>query len=293
MFRRLFLGSATAGLLAVVLTGCGGSNEGIRVEGSNTMVNLAQAWAETYCRKHPEVTVQVQGSGSGVGIASLIDGVCDLANASREMTEEEKQAVKANHGGEQPQEHVVGYDALAIYVHKDNPLDSISLEELAEIYGEGGTIIKWSQLGVPADAAPAAEEIALVSRQNSSGTFFYFREAVLGRTREFKLDTVKMNGSKDVVAHVSNTPAAMGYSGMGYATEGVKMLKVSRKKGEPGVAPTVENARNGTYPITRPLRIYTAAAPRKMVQEYLDWIQSPEGQRVVLELGYVPVSKDE
>ena len=278
------------GLWTAAMTGCGGQGNAIRVEGSDTMVNLAQAWAEKYRQKNPEVMVQVQGGGSGVGIASLIDGVCDMANASREMQPKEKESVKANHAGKEAVEHVIGYDALAVYVHKNNPLDTISIEELGDIYGEGGTITDWSQLGVPKDS-PCAGKIALVSRQNSSGTYLYFQEVVLGKTREYRLDAVKMNGSKDVVGHVANTPTAIGYSGMGYTTAGVKMLKVSAKKGEAGVAPTLENAQNGTYPITRPLYIYTIGEPTGVEKQYLDWIESAEGQDVVRELGYVPLSK--
>ena len=287
----LCLTALAALILPLALTGCSGTgSEGICVEGSDTMVNVAQAWAEKYRQKHPDITVQVQGGGSGVGIASLIGGVCDMANASREMEDEEKEAIKTEHGGKEAVEHIVGYDAMAVYVHKDNPLDEISIEQLGEIYGEGGSITDWQQLGVPADS-PAKGEIALVSRQNSSGTYLYFQEAVLGKTREYRLDAVKMNGSKDVVAHVANTPAAIGYSGMGYATAGVKMLKVSPKKGEPAIAPTVENAQNGAYPITRPLLIYTVGEPTGMIKDYLDWIEGPEGQAVVGELGYVPLSQ--
>jgi phosphate transport system substrate-binding protein len=259
----------------------------IRVEGSDTMVNLAQAWAETYHEKHPDVSVQVLGGGSGVGIASLTNGTCEMANASRKMKPKEVELAKQKLGVE-PVEFIVGYDALAVYVHKDNPLDSISIEELAEIYGDGGTITNWSQLEGGRDA-----EITRVSRQNSSGTYFYFREAVLGEGREYKLGTVDMSGSKDVVALVSSTPSAIGYSGMGYATDEVKMLKISPKKGEPGVAPTVENAKSGAYPITRPLYIYTPGEPEGIVKEFLDWIRAPEGQAVVIELGYVPASDHE
>lgn len=291
MSCKVCFGYIGTGLLAALLAGCGGRGEGIRVEGSDTMVNLAQAWAEQYRRVSPEVTVQVQGGGSGVGIASLIDGVCDMANASRPMKDSEKEKLSANHHGKQAREHVVGYDALAVYVHKDNPLESISIVELAEIYGDGGSITQWSQLERPQPGLSG--EIALVSRQNSSGTFAYFRQAVLGKKRDYRIDAVKMNGSKEVVGHVSNTPAAIGYSGMGYATDGVKMLKVSRRAGEPGVAPTVENALNGSYPITRPLRIYTAGEPTGMVKQYLHWILSPEGQKIVRELKYVPVTKRE
>jgi phosphate transport system substrate-binding protein len=248
------------------------------------MVNLAQAWAEKYHQKRPEVSVQVLGGGSGVGIASLIDGNCDLANASREIEPKEIARVKARRGVE-PKTHVVGHDALAVYVHKDNPLDSISIEELAEIYGEGGRFTRGSQLGVK---MPGDDTIVRVSRQNSSGTYAYFREAILGKGRDYKLGSIDQSGSKDVVALVSRTPNAIGYSGMGYATPEVKMLKVSKRKGEPGVAPTVENAKKGAYPITRALYIYTAGEPSGLAKEHLDWILSPEGQKVVVELGYVP-----
>lgn len=281
------------GMLAVTLPGCGRSHQGVHMEGSDTMVNLAQAWAEKYHNKNPEATVQVLGGGSGVGIASLIDGNCDMANCSRKMEDKEIQRVKARRGVE-PKEHVVGYDALAVYVHKNNPLDSISLEELAEIYGDKGKISKWSQLGVDSKVL-GSDEITRVSRQNSSGTYVYFHEAVLGKGRDYKLGSVDGNGSVDVVALVANTPSAIGYSGMGYAMPGVKTLKIARHKGEPGIAPTAENAKRQKdgYPITRPLLIYTAGEPAGQVKDFLDWILSKEGQKVVLELGYVPVSAHE
>jgi len=251
------------------------------------MVNLAAAWAERYQRQHPDVSVQVTGGGSGVGIVNLINGTCDLANTSRKMKPSEIQKAKASRGGD-PKEIIVGHDALAIYVHKDNPLDSISIEELAEIYGHDGRITKWSQLGVK--QGPLSDKpIMRVSRQSSSGTYAYFREVVLGPGRDYQLGSIDQSGSKDVVALVAQTPTAIGYSGMGYATPDVKMLKVSRRRGEPGAAPTVQNARNNSYPITRPLQIYTIGEPAGAVKKYLDWILSPEGQKVVLETGYVPL----
>jgi len=250
------------------------------------MVNLAQAWAETYRGKRADVSVQVLGGGSGVGIAALINGTCDMADASRKMKDKEKQGAVEKHGVE-PVEHIVGYDALAVYVHKDSPVDSISLEELAEIYGEGGKITNWSSIENGEDL-----EIIRVSRQNNSGTYAYFREATLGKQRDYKLGSIDQSGSKDVVALVSKTPGAIGYSGMGYATPEVKMLKIGEKKGEPGVAPTVENAVSGSYPITRPLHIYTLGEPDGVIAEYLAWIMSAEGQAVVSELGYVPVSSN-
>lgn len=250
------------------------------------MVNIAQAWAERYHQVQGGVRVQVLGGGSGVGIASLIDGRCDVANCSRKMKAEEKKEVEANRHAA-AQEFVVGYDALAIYVNKDNPLESISIEQLAEIYGEGGQLTDWSQLGVPADS-PVRGKIIRINRQNSSGTYAYFREVVLGKSRDYSLGSIDANGSKDAVALVSHTPNAIGYSGMGYKSAGTKMLPVSKRRGEPSVAPTVVNARAGRYPITRPLLIYTAGEPQGEVRKYLDWIYSSAGQEVVVALGYVP-----
>jgi phosphate transport system substrate-binding protein len=173
-------------------------------------------------------------------------------------------------------------------------LDSISLEDLAEIYGDGGRITRWSQLGVDPKRL-GNDTIVRVSRQNSSGTYVYFREAVMGKTRDYKLGSIDQNGSVDVVALVANTPSAIGYSGMGYAVAGVKMLKISKHKGQPGVAPTVENAkkREGGYPITRPLLLYTAGEPKGKAKHFLDWILDEPGQKVVVELGYVPIGKYE
>lgn len=287
--NRLFeLRWGWAGVLLAMFAGCGRSGNAIRLEGSDTMVNLAQAWAEKYHQQHPDVTVQVLGGGSGVGIASLIDGNCDIAPASRKLEEKEIERLKKKRGVE-PKEYIVGHDALAVYVHKNNPLDSISIDELAEIYGTDGKIEKWSQLGVDSKAL-GNDAITRVSRQNSSGTYVYFREAVLGKKRDYKMGTSDQSGSKDVVALIAHTPTAIGYSGMGYATPEVKMLKISKHKGEPAVAPTVDSAKQGSYPITRPLLLYTAGELAPTVKALLEWIAGPEGQKVVLETGYVPAS---
>jgi len=276
-----------------IAAGCGKSTSDtqgsiIRVEGSDTMVNIAQAWAENYHKLHPLASVQVLGGGSGVGIASLTDGNCDMANTSRKMKDDEIARAKEKQKAS-PVEHIVGYDSLAIYVNKDNPLDSISLEELAEIYGDGGKLTKWSQLGVKIPSG--TDQIVWLNRQSSSGTYAYFREVILGKKRDYRLGSINTSGSKDVIFLVAHTPGAIGYSGMGYTTDDVKMLKVSRKKGEPGVTPSVKNAQNGTYPITRPLQIYTIGEPEGAVKKYMDWIDSKEGQQVVLDLGYVQVFK--
>jgi phosphate transport system substrate-binding protein len=266
----------------------GSEAQAIQIIGSDTMVNLAQAWAEAYHAVAPSVSVEVSGGGSGVGIAALENGTADVADASREIKAEEREKIKAKHGAE-VKEFTVGYDALAIYVNKDNPLDTISIEELGELYREGGSISKWSELGVTQLPGAKDDVVIRVSRQNSSGTYAYFREHVLGEKADYRSGTLDMNGSKEVVELIAKTPGAIGYSGMGYATSGVKQLKIAKKKGEPGVAPTVAAALDKTYPIARALYMYTPGEPPAHVKAYIDWILSPAGQKIVQESGYVPV----
>ena len=258
--------------------------------GSDTMVNLAQAWAEEYAKVDPAVSIEVSGGGSGVGIAALINKTADIANASRKLEPEEETKAKAS-SGQTPSEFVVGFDGLAVYVSKANPLDSISLEELGDIYREGGKIGKWSELGVKSIPGSRSDDIIRVSRQNNSGSYQYFRETVVGKKSDFKAGSLDMNGSKDVVEQVAKTPGAIGYSGLGYATPDVKILKVSRKKGEPGVLPSIPTVHDKSYPISRPLFMYTPGAPPPAVKQYIDWIMSDAGQKIVEKTGYVPLVK--
>ncbi|MDP6988082.1 MAG: PstS family phosphate ABC transporter substrate-binding protein [Planctomycetota bacterium] len=277
--------------LLALATACGGGVNGasrtvIQNKGSDTLLNVAQAWAEAYSTVNPECTVAVSGGGSGTGISAMINGTVDLANASRKMKERELAAAGEN--GVTPVEFVVGYDALAVYVHAANPIESITMEQLAGIYGDGGSLVRWSQLGVTIPNG-GSDEIVRVSRQNNSGTFVYFREAVLGREGKYKLGSLDMHGSKDVVDLVENTPGAIGYSGLAYATDHVKLVPViSADSGAP-VTPSVDTAVDRTYPIARPLLMYTAGQPEGAVAEYLDWILSDDGQRIILAKGYAPV----
>ena len=263
----------------------------IRTAGSDTMVNLAQAWAEEYATVRPSVSVEVAGGGSATGIASLIDGGTDLANCSRKMEPEEIEAAKRK-TGRTPSEWIVGHDALAIYVHHDNPLETISLEQLAKIYGRNGTLTQWSALGVTVPGTKS-DEIILISRQSNSGTYQYFRQAILGERGDFRLGTRDLNGSKEVVSLIGRARGTIGYSGMGYATSEVKMLRVSRRKGDPAYAPNQANALSGAYPISRPLYIYTLGEPSGAVREYLDWMRSPAGRKVVEQAGYVAITPAE
>lgn len=259
----------------------------IRITGSDTMVNLVQAWAENYKTKRPDVAVQVAGGGSGVGIAGLIDGILDIAASSREIEPGEIERA-TQHNGVKPSEFEVALDGLAIYTHRSNPIEQISIEELADIYGEGGSTLRWSQLGVT-NPACRSDEIIRVSRQNNSGTYVYFREALLGTSRELKMGSIDQSGSKDVVVLVSRTPCAIGYSGMAYAIPEVKRLRLSRKKGEPPVFPSAETAMDGTYPLARPLYLFTREDPKGAILEFIEWVLGEDGQRIVNEIGYVPV----
>lgn len=293
---------ACAGLLSaagvILLNGCGGKDgaDGAKKQtianiGSDTMVNLAIAWADAYSAVELGVSVEVNGGGSGQGVAALINDSCDIANCSRTFEEKEIADFSAKHPGKQPKELTVGYDALSIFVHKDNPMTEISMEELQQMYANNGNIAKWSDLGVSNIPGAKGDEIILVSRQNNSGTYHYFREAIVGKKNEMRLGTVDMNGSKDVVDLISKTPNAIGYSGMGYTTAGVKHLKVSLKKGETAVEPTIASTLDKSYPIARPMFMYTGGDPAPHVRKYLDWIISDAGQKIVEETGYVPLPK--
>lgn len=262
----------------------------IQNAGSDTMVNLAQAWAEAYATVEPSISIEVSGGGSGTGIAALTSGTVDIANCSRQMTSDENERVTQN-TGEAPKEFIVGYDALAVYVHKDNPLAEISIDQLANIYGEGGDITEWSQLGID-NSECSNDEIIRISRQSNSGTFVYFREAILGKNRDYKLGSRDLHGSKDVVELVAHTPCAIGYSGMGYATEEVKMLKIAKNPGDTAYGPTAQGVLDGTYPIARPLYMYSLGTPEPQEQAYLNWIFSPVGQGIVETTGYVPVEQE-
>ena len=262
----------------------------IKNKGSDTMVNLAQAWAEMYTGITRATSVEVSGGGSGTGVAALINGTVDIANCSRQIKPEELEQAAQN-TGKVPQEFIVGYDALAVYVHHGTPIDKITIPQLAEIYGENGTITKWSQLGIEHSECPS-DKIIRISRQSNSGTYFYFREALLGKSRDFRIGSLDLHGSKDVVEVIGRTPCAMGYSGMGYATSEVKMLRIATDTGAPYYAPTLENVLAKTYPIARPLYMYSLGEPTGEIKVYLDWILSAEGQQIVEKLGFVPLESN-
>ena len=278
--------------VALVLTACGprsveqGGRAVIQNKGSDTLVNVAQAWAEKYKEIDPNVAVAVSGGGSGTGISALINGTGDIANASRKLKDKEMEMALGN--GVEPVEWVVGYDALAVYLHPNNPTTSFDLAQLAEIYGEGGTTETWNDLDVVIEGCDS-DEMVRVSRQNNSGTYVYFKEAVLGKGREYKLGSLDMHGSKDVVDLVENTPCAIGYSGLAYATEHVKTPCLTDGPNGDCVTPSVESAIDRSYPIARPLFMYTSGQPEGAIKAYMDWILSDVGQCIIQDKGYAPV----
>jgi phosphate transport system substrate-binding protein len=274
---------------AAALGACGGGEprQVIQNKGSDTLVNVAQAWAEAYQQIRPEVVVAVSGGGSGTGIAALINGTVDIANSSRIIKDKELDLARKN--GQNPVEHIVGYDALAVFLHPANPIDEMTIDQLAQIYEDGGKFTSWTDLGVEVPGCDN-QEIVVVSRQNNSGTYAYFREAVLHNT-DFRLGTRDMHGSKDVVDLVEHTPCAIGYSGLAYAIDAVKMPCVVQEEGGNCVHPSVQTASDGSYPIARPLFMYTNGEPTGFVGEYLNWIKSDAGQCIILNKGYAPANE--
>jgi len=280
-------------LMSWILTGSCAANRSrhgdtLRVRGSDTMLMLAQGWAESYLTVDPTVAVEVSGGGSGQGIAALEKGNIDIANCSRNLKPEEAAEARKN-TGKDPQEFVVGYDALAVFVHRENPLEEITLSQLAEIYKVGGNLSQWSQLG--ARIPTGRDRIVRVNRQSSSGTYEFFRDHVLNK-EDFQLGSLDMNGSKEVVELIASTPGAIGYSGMAFATVDVKVLRVRGAAGQEAYAPTVSNVLSRHYPISRSLLMYTLGEPSPKVRKYLDWVRSPAGQQIVADVGYVPIAAD-
>lgn len=276
-----------AGLLAIICTSVfAGKAKVIHAKGSDTMIVVAQTWAEAYERTHDKLTVSVGGGGSGTGLDALLQGTVEIANASRRMDSHELR--RAARLGLTPVEHVVGYDAVALFLNKSNPIKSLTLPQIKEIYGEDGEIKKWTDVGIEVPKC-SGQEIVRVGRQNNSGTYVYFRNVVLGRGQDYDLGIMDMLSSKDVVHLVEKTPCAIGYSGLAYASPKVKMLCIKNTVGESCVSPSISGAVDGSYPISRPLFMYTMRRPRGETKEYIDWILSDEGQCILQKSGYAPV----
>ncbi len=260
----------------------------IQNKGSDTLVNLALAWAEAYREVAPDVSIAVTGGGSGTGIAALINGTVDIANASRAMKESEIEDARAN--GIDPQEITVAIDALAVVVNLANPVDRLTIDQLADIFT--GRITNWQEVG--GNDAP----IILVSRETNSGTHVYFLEEVIRKgdsenSDVFAPQTLLMPSSVGITSEVQRNPNAIGYDGLGYTDPAhEKLIAVARDAHSPYVTPSVATGADGSYPIARALYMYTAGAPTGAMADYLNWVRGPAGQQIVANLGFVPLPSE-
>lgn len=256
----------------------------IENKGSDTIVNLALAWAEAYQNVQPDVRISVTGGGSGTGIASLINGTVDIANASRSIKQEEIANAESN--GINPVEFVIARDAIAIIVNLENPIDQLSIDQLSDIYS--GKIDNWSEVG--GEDRP----IVRLSRETNSGTHVYFLEQVLRKGDKndktlFSTNTLLMPSSEGISAEIRQNPNAIGYDGLGYVTEDMKVIAVSLDADGPFIFPSADSVNNQEYPIARDLYMYTGEEPSGEILEYLNWIRATEAQAIVKELGFVPI----
>jgi phosphate transport system substrate-binding protein len=250
------------------------------IKGSDTMVNLAQAWAEAYMQKNPGAAISVTGGGSGTGIAAFLNGTCDIANASRPMSAREIEQAKQRNT--LPKATTCALDGLAVAVHSSNSIDSITIPDLAGIFG--GKITDWSRVG----ASPG--KIVALSRESNSGTHVYFKERVLNNG-QYGAQVLFMPSTKAIQQEISGNARAIGYGGEAYFKNkpNVKVLPVASKKGGTPVYPSNENVASKKYPISRGLFMYTAGSPRGLAGDFIKFCLSPEGQRIVTQIGYVPL----
>jgi phosphate transport system substrate-binding protein len=256
----------------------------IENKGSDTIVNLAIAWAEEYNKLYPEVSISVTGGGSGTGIAALINNTVDIANASRQIKPEESEAAKAN--GVDPVEFVIARDAIAIIVNPNNPIERLTLQQISDIYS--GKINNWIEIG--GEDRP----IVRLSRETNSGTHVYFLEEVLRLGKKeskilFSTDTLLLPSSEGISAEIRDNPNAIGYDGLGYVTPDLKVIAVATDVNSQFVLPSAESVINNSYPIARDLYMYTSGPPTGVVKDYLDWITTIEAQQIVINLGFVPL----
>ena len=274
-----------AAMLAVgqaLLTSCVTAEElrgSLQIKGSDTMVNLCQAWAEAFMARHPRMTVAVTGGGSGTGMAALIGGTCDVAASSRKMTLQEKTSATAK--GRPPREQTVALDGLAVVVHPTNPVKRLTRQQLADLFS--GKIRNWRDLG------GHDKTVVLLSREVNSGTHVYFKEHVLGGSQEFAPEALLMPSSQAIADEVATNPDAVGYYGMGYVNPKNAVVAVANTAADPYVTPSEDAVRSGTYPITRPLFLYSSGEPQGVVKAFLDFVLSPDGQRIVRQTDFVPI----
>jgi phosphate transport system substrate-binding protein len=244
--------------------------ERVVVEGSTTVLPIAQAAAEEYMGSNPEADITVRGGGSSVGLASLVDGTCDVADASRAIKDTEIDKAIAN--GIDPKAHVVAMDGIAVIVHSSNPINALTKKQIRDIFT--GKISNWSLVG------GSNEKIVVISRDTSSGTFEAFNEMVLNKEK-VRPDAVMQASNQAVAQTISRTPGGIGYAGLGFIAEDTKAVTVD------GIVCSKETVLLGKYPVSRPLFMYTNGSPKGEIKGFIDFVKSPEGQRIAEEQGFV------
>lgn len=278
--RRALAALVVAGLVAVGTHQAQAQKGTLIIKGSDTLVNLSQAWAEAYMEKNPGSNISVTGGGSGVGIAAFVNGQCDIANASREMKVSEIEKAKARNII--PVATVCALDGLAIVVNSSNPLTKLSVPELAKVFT--GAAADWSQVG------GKGGKVLVLSRESSSGTYVYFRDEILGG-KNYRPDALLLPSTKAIATEVAKNPNAIGYGGEAYFRNkpGIKILAISAKAGGEAIMPSDETVRSKKYPISRPLLMYTPGKPTGSASAFIKFCVSPEGQKLVTEVGYTPI----
>ncbi len=262
----------------------GGATSTISQIGSTTVLPIADAWQQAFTAAHPDIQINVAGGGSGTGIKALTDGTTDIANASRAMKDEEIE--QAQEKGVEPVEHVIAYDGIAAVVNTGVGVDSLSVEQLSDIFS--GEVTNWSEIG------GADVEIIVIGRDSASGTYESWKEMVIqmdgeDKERDYTPEALKEQSNEGVRATVAKTEGAVGYVGLGYIDESVKVIAISPLGGGEAVVPTVESVKTGDYPISRELYMYTAGEPTGAVATYFEWGMGDEGQKLVEEASFVPV----
>ena len=288
--KRTFLLS----LLLVFLVSCSSSGTGsadsqpqsyIENKGSDTIVNLALAWAEQYQSDYPDIRLSVTGGGSGTGIAALVNGTVDIANASRQI--KQKEIDLAGEKGILPVEHIIARDAIAVIVNPENPVTELTLQQISDIYS--GVYTNWNEVG--GEDRP----IVRLSRETNSGTHVYFLETVLRlgdkeSTTLFSTNTLLLPSSEGIIVEVRQNPNAIGYDGLGYVPHDLKVIAIAPEASDDYILPSVETVNSGTYPIARDLYMYTNGEPEGVIAEYLNWIMQTDAQEIVRKLGFVPIN---
>lgn len=250
----------------------------VTVKGSDTMVVLGQRWAEEFMKKHTATTIQVTGGGSGTGISALINGTTDVCEASRAMKDAEKKQL-ADKAGAPPVEITVAKDGLSVYVNDSNPINELTMDQLKAIFT--GKVTSWKELG------GADSKIIPYSRENSSGTYVFFKEHVL-QNADYTPRAQAMPGTAAVVNAVVKEKFGIGYGGAAYA-KGIKVLKIKKDAAATAIAPADKTIKDGTYPLSRPLFFYVRAKPSAEISAFTDWVLSAEGQGIVTKVGYFPI----